>query len=104
MSDGNGTPQTQVDLTGLDAKDQRMLQIMAQACAIGFEAGFTAAMTKGYPIEVLDEKGRASQQLATLPQLLQNLTNSVDDNTDIMEINNELAQDALEDVKPRRKR
>lgn len=78
---------------------------MAEIIAMGFQAGMQAAMQMGLVVEVLDENERATQQFVTLPQLLQNLTNAIDDNTDVMDINNELAQEALEDTPaPRKKR
>lgn len=94
---GNSAPPLQVDLTGLDAKDQRMMQIMAQACAIGFEAGFTAAMTKGFPVEVMNEDERFETKLVTVPQLLQNMTDALDDCGDMLDVNNQLTQRSLEE-------
>jgi hypothetical protein len=107
MSENTPPPVENANLDGFTEKEVRLAQLITNAVCTGMVAAYHQLLNGGHPIEVQDDKGRKTQQLATIPQLMQNLADALDDNTDVMEINNELAQDALEeavDEPPRRKR
>ncbi len=95
MNDGNGAPPT--DVTGLSAGDQRMAQIFA----LGVQAGFMSAMQQGFPVETVDDDGRAKTEHFTFPQMMYNLSLSMDNCAAMLDVNNQIAEEALEEQAPR---
>lgn len=95
MNEPNAAPSV-----GVTDRDQHMAQIFA----MGVQAGILSAMQTPIPVSATDEKGHEYTVHITPAQLMHNLSESLENCGAMLDVNNQIAEEALEEQAPPRRR